>query len=281
MRSIFGLGAFVCVLLLACNVHAVSKAALPLNGGNSTLGYTATAGFSDSYTSSGTIAYQITPSSTVAAKIFNNSFNLFSGSDSLQFRRDSKVRKVCSLSVANVSIYYNDQTVSSGDNNLSVAFVKDGPTYTSPPGLMVGPIPIVVKVGTSLSLGVKGTATATPTACTLSAGVPSVDVAIKAAGGVGGSVPAVDVLVGVQAALSLLNSELQPKISLNYVTRRISYDVNWVTKTLNGALSLIATVKLKNPWGWPIGATYTYDLFKWPPAGQVKIPVYINASTSI
>lgn len=263
--------AFLSVLLFASGVHATSTSKT-ISGGNTTFGYSATAGFSDSYASSGTVAYKITPSSTVNAKILNNSFNLFSGSESLEFRRDSKVRKVCSLSVAGVSVYYNDQTVISGNNNLAVALIKEGPGYQQKfliPGPI--PVPIIVTAKPSLSLGVKGTAKATTTSCELSAGVPYVDAAIKAAGGVGNA----SVSAGVEGSLSLLYSELKTGMSMNYSTRAIVYGINWDTRTLKGSLSAYAkaSVKIPNPWGLKLNVKYTKEICNWPGAPIATIPV--------
>lgn len=271
MKKVLGVSAFVSVLLLASGVYATSTSKT-VSGGNSTFGYSATAGFSDSYASSGTVAYKITPSSRVTAKLLGNSISLFSGSDSLEFRRDSKVRKVCSLSVANVSVYYNDQTVISGNNNLAIALIKEGPGYQQQ--FMAGPVPIIVTAKPSLSLGVKGTANATTTGCALSAGVPYVDAAIKASGGVGCSA----VSAGVEGALSLLYSELKAGISMNYNTRGIVYGINWDTRTLSGNLSAYAKASLPNPWGATIGVKYTKQICSWPGAAIATLPVY-NAST--
>ena len=257
------------MILFTSGAYATSTSKT-LSGGNSTFGYSATAGFFDSYTPSGTVAYKITPSSTVTAKILNNNFNLFSGSESLEFRRDSKIRKVCSLSVANINVYYTDQVVISGNNNLAVALIKDGPGYQTPPGFMVGPIPVVITAKPSLSLGVKGTANATTTGCALSAGVPYVDAAVKASGGVGCSLAS----AGVEGALSLLYSELKPGVSMNYGTRAIVYGVNWDTRTLNGNLSAYAKASLPNPWGAQIGIKYTKQICSWPGVPISTIPVY-------
>jgi hypothetical protein len=272
--NVLGLGALLgASMFIVLDLQALSKS-VTLNGGNSTFGFKATSSVSDSYTASGTVAYKITPSSKATATLFNNSFDLFEGSDALEFRRDRKVRKICSFKVASVSVYYNDSTVASGTQNLAVSLVKDGPGFTK--DFTVGLIPVTVTAKPSLSFGVKGTASATTTGCSLSAGVPYVDAAIKANGGVGNSKVA---SAGIEGSLSLLYSELKPEIAMTYSTKKISYGVNWNTKSLNGTLSAYAKATLPNPWKAPINVKYSYELCKWNGASLATIPVY-NGSTT-